>query len=206
MNCTEPDAQENCIVLLFKLDELDRIDRCLKVKIDSQLRKHLDLTQAFAKGKLVFCDPIRVQASRQRTCVVEIGANTAAAELCSAGERGWTSADQRNREPDLGSMFKRQRSPTFVERVHGEPLQPRDLNRLLVVAMHYAGALTEHLDRACPSAACAQNIRIEDRVRRADEIAAGYLLDETRYINMSRTSCSAWRIEAKETPVCLRHG
>jgi len=72
--------------------------------------------------------------------------------------------------------------------------------------MHHAGPFAQYLHGTCTSAACAQNIRIEDGARRATEIAAGDLLDEARHIDMGGTSGSTGRIEAKETSICLGHG
>ena len=92
-----------------------------------------------------------------------------------------------------------------MKRVHREPLQPRDLNRLLVVPMHHARAFAQHLHRTGPRTTRTKNIRIENRARRAGQIAAGDLLDEARHINMRRTSNRARRIEAVEATICLRH-
>src|ERR1700723_3046364 len=60
MNSAETDSEKNSIVLAIELSEAGRVDRCSKVKIDSQLRKQFDLAQAFDERKLVFCDAIRI--------------------------------------------------------------------------------------------------------------------------------------------------
>ncbi len=82
-----------------------------------------------------------------------------------------------------------------MERVHREPLQPRNLNRLLVVPVHHAGPFAQHLYRARPGTTGAKNIRIKDRARGAREIAAGNFLDEARHIDMRRTSRRAGSVE-----------
>jgi hypothetical protein len=93
-----------------------------------------------------------------------------------------------------------------MERVHREPLQPRDLNWLLVVTMHHTGAFTQHLYRTRARTAGAKDVRIEDGARRAGEIATGDLLYEARHINVCRTSGCAGRIKAVETAIRLSHG
>src|SRR5271169_518248 len=86
------------------------------------------------------------------------------------------------------------------------PLQSRNLNRLLVVPMHHARTLAQHLHRARPRATPAKNIGIQNRVRRALQIPRGYFLNEARHIDMCRAGASAWSIEAIETTVCFNHG
>jgi hypothetical protein len=93
-----------------------------------------------------------------------------------------------------------------VERVHREPLQPRNLNRLLVVTMHNARAFTQNLHRTRSSTTGTQDIRIEDGPRRASEIAARYFFYEARHINMRRASNRAGRIKAEEAAIRLWDG
>src|SRR6185312_11182249 len=94
---------------------------------------------------------------------------------------------------------------TFMQRVHGEALQPSNLNRLFVIAVHHAGTFTQHLHRAGARTAGAQNIRIQNRLCRTHQIAAGDLLDELWHIDMRGTGLHTWRIETVEAAVRLWH-
>src|SRR5580698_1140815 len=92
-----------------------------------------------------------------------------------------------------------------MERVHCESLQPRNLYRLFVITMHYAGALTEYLHRTRSSTARTEDICVENCARRAGEVATGYFLNEPRHINVRRTCARTRRIEAVEATICLRY-
>ena len=92
-----------------------------------------------------------------------------------------------------------------MQRIHCKPLQARNLNRLLVVAVHHARALAQHLDRTCPRATRTKNIRVKDRVRRALHIPRRNLLDKSRHIDMRRASIRARRIEAVKAAIRLNH-
>src|SRR5882757_742125 len=137
--------------------------------------------------------------------VIKVSTNATSAKFCSTSKRRRTRTYQCNGETSLGTRLERQRSSTLMQRVHREPLQPRDLNGLLVIAMHHAGSLAQNLDRTRPGTTRAQNIRIEDRASRTGKITAGDLLDEPRHINMSRTSRGTRRIKTVEATICLRH-
>src|ERR1700722_19106264 len=167
VNCAQTDSQKDGIVLPLKLCQRSNVDHCVKEKIDAQLRQHLNLTKALNERQLIFSDPIRIQASRQRTSVVEIGVNAAPAKFCRTGKRGRPSANQCYGKSRLCTRLERQPSATFMERVHCESLQPRNLYRLFVVTMHYAGALTEYLHRTRSSTARTEDICIENSARRA---------------------------------------
>ena len=180
-----------------------RIDHRCKVKLDSKLREHFDFAQALDQGQLVFGDPVCIQTSRQRARVVELGADAAAAQFGRASERGRPGADQCNREPRIGPRRKGQGSTAGVQRVHREALQARNLDRLLIEAVHHAGAFAQNLHRAGAGAACAQNIGVENGAGGPRKIAAGDLLNKARNIDMRRTCAGAGRIEAEEATIGL---
>jgi hypothetical protein len=92
-----------------------------------------------------------------------------------------------------------------MERINRESLQSRNLNRLFVVPMHHAGAFAQHLHWTGSGTTPTQNICIENSLRRASQIAAGNLLDETWHINMRRTSGCARSVETIETAIRFRH-
>ena len=58
--------------------------------------------------------------------------------------------------------MKGKRGPACVQGIHGEALQPGDLNWLFVVAVHDAGAFAQDLDRAGAGAAGAQDVGVQD--------------------------------------------
>src|SRR5260370_2845734 len=175
------------------------------MKFDSQLRQHLNLTQTFHQWKFIFGDPIGIQTSWQWASVIKVSTNAAPAKFCSTSERRWTRAYQCNRQACFSPRLERQRSSTFIKRVHRKPLQPRNLNGLLVITMHHAGSFAQHLHRTRPSTTRTQNIRVEDGTRRTGKIAASDLLNEARHINMGRTRHCARRVKTVEAAVRLRH-
>ncbi len=135
-----------------------------------------------------------------------MSANAAAAKFRSASKRRRTRANQCNRESRLSTRLERQRSSTLMQRVHRKSLQPRDLNRLLVVTVHHAGSFAQHLHRTSPGTTRAKNIRIEDSSSRTGKIATRYLLNEARHVDMGRTSCRTRRVKTVEAAIGLRHG
>ena len=92
-------------------------------------------------------------------------------------------------------------APCAIEVVHGVALQAADFDRLLVVAMHHAGAFAQHVHRTDARAAQAQNIGVENGLRRAAQIAAGDLLDEARDVDVGGAGGGAGRVEAVEAAV-----
>ncbi len=100
---------------------------------------------------------------------------------------------------------KGQRGAARVERIHGEALQPGDLDRLFVVAMHHAGAFAQHLHRAGAGAAGAQDVGVEDGAGGAGKVAAGDFLDEAGNIDMRGAGGGAGRIEAVEAAIGFGH-
>src|SRR5215468_10331987 len=84
-------------------------------------------------------------------------------------------------------------------------LQTPNFNRLLVVAVIDTRAFAKHIHGTNARAACAENIRVQNRQRGAAQIALGNFLDETWNINMRGASGGAWRIETIEAAVRLRH-
>src|SRR5271154_3129297 len=67
--------------------------------------------------------------------------------------------------------------------------------------LHDARPFAKHGDRADAGAAGSEDVRFEDRQRRAAEIARGDLLDEARNVDVGRAGRSAWRVEAVEAAV-----
>jgi hypothetical protein len=92
-----------------------------------------------------------------------------------------------------------------VERVHGETLQARDLDRLLVEAVQHAGAFAQHFHRAGTGTAGAQDVGVEDSARGAGKIAAGDFFDETGNVDVGGAGAGAGSIEAVETTIGLGH-
>src|SRR6202011_2108006 len=73
--------------------------------------------------------------------------------------------------------------PCVVIGLHGETLEAPDFDWLFFALMHDAGAFAEDFDRADAGAACAQNIRLQDRAGRSSNIARRNLLVEPRHID-----------------------
>ncbi len=127
-----------------------------------------------------------------------------AAKLCGAGERRRSCADTSHAAS--GFRANRQRRVVRVEIVHGVALQASDLDRLLIVLVHDAGAFAKYVDRTHARAAQRQNVRIQNRLGRSAQVAAGDLLDEPRDIDVGGAGAGAWRVEAVEAAVGLDDG
>src|ERR1700674_3880699 len=84
--------------------------------------------------------------------------------------------------------------------VHGESLQPANLDRLLAFLHHDASAFAQHFGRADSSAALAKNIRFEDDARRPAQIRRHDALDEPGHIDPRRTRLYARSVKTIETP------
>ena len=126
----------------FQFCQLPGVDEGIEVKFDSQLGEHFNFAQALDQGQFVLRDSVGVQAAGQRVGVINRGSNAAAAQLCGAGERGGAGADQGYGQAGVRCRGEGQRGTARVQRIHGEALQARDLNRLFVIAVHDAGAFT----------------------------------------------------------------
>ena len=92
-----------------------------------------------------------------------------------------------------------------VEKVHGVALQASDLDRLLIVLVHDAGAFAQNVDRTDARAAQRQNVRIQNGLGRSAQVAAGDLLDEARHIDVRGAGARAGRVEAVEAAVGFHH-
>ena len=103
--------------------------------------------------------------------------------------------------PVSGAGVKGSGSAARVERVHGEALEARDLDRLLVEAVHHAGAFAQDFHRAGAGTAGAQDVGVEDGARGAGKIAAGDFLDEAGNVDVGGAGGGAGGIEAVETTI-----
>ena len=86
MNRAQSHAKKHGIVLGFQLREHGRIHNRVEVERDPELREQIDLLQAGFECQLVFSDAIRIEPTRQRTRVEDIGCNAAPPQLRRAGE------------------------------------------------------------------------------------------------------------------------
>ena len=185
----------------FEVSQPLCVDEGAEMKFNAELREHFDFAQALDQRQLVFSDTIGIQAPGQGPCVIQDGPDAATAQFGGAGERGRASADERYRSACICCRRKGKRGAARVERVHGEALQPSNLNGLLVVAVHHAGAFAQDLDRAGAGAAGAEDVGVQDGAGRSSQVAAGDLLDKPRDIDMRGASRGAGCIEAVEAPV-----
>ena len=84
--------------------------------------------------------------------------------------------------------------------IDGVALQPADLNRLLALFVHHAGAFAKHFGGAHAPAAFAQNIRGKNHARGAAQIAGRNFLDERGNVDMRGAGNRARRVEAVKAP------
>ena len=84
--------------------------------------------------------------------------------------------------------------------VHGESLQPANLDRLLAFLDHHARAFAQHFGRTDSSAAFAQNIRFQNHARRPAHIRRHDALDEARAHRFAWDTPDAGSVKTIETP------
>src|SRR5580704_1797743 len=82
--------------------------------------------------------------------------------------------------------------------IHGKSLQPSNLDGLLAFLDHHTRALAEHFGRTNSSAACAEDIRLEDHARRPAHIRRHDPLDEPRHIDPRRARLNTRRVKTVE--------
>ena len=92
--------------------------------------------------------------------------------------------------------------PRSVDVIHRVALQPADHDGLVFRAQH-AGAFAQFLHRTDARAGRAQQIRFENRPRRADQIVRSDLLDEARNVDVRRAGVRAGRVVAEQAAVGL---
>ena len=63
VDCAQPNAQEDGIVVALEVRQHLGVDHGLEVKLHSELGEHFDFAQAFDQGQFVFGDAVGVQAS-----------------------------------------------------------------------------------------------------------------------------------------------
>ncbi len=205
VNCPQPNTEKDRVILRFDLRQLLRIYYRVEVERHAELRQHINLAQALLQGQLVLRDAIGVQSAGQRTRIKDLGADSTPSQLRSARQRRRPTADERHLLAGILPRSKRQRRPARMQRIHGKALQASNLDWLLVVAVHHARAFAQHIHRASSRTTSTQDVRIQNRLRRALKIAARNLLDELRHINMRWTGRHARRVEAVKTSIRLGH-
>ena len=82
----------------------------------------------------------------------------------------------------------------------------RDLDWVAIVAVHDAGALAEHFDRAGPRTTATQYIGVENAQRRTAQIAGGDALDEAGNVDVRGAGGGAGRVEAVKAAMRLDQG
>src|SRR5580693_585753 len=85
-------------------------------------------------------------------------------------------------------------------------LQPCDLDRGMVVAVHHTGALAQHFHRAGLSATAAKDIRIQNPQCRAAKVPGTDALDKARNVNMRGTCAGARRVKTIQATIGFKHG
>ena len=201
----EADAEENDVVGGFEFGETGGVDGGVEVELDAEPSDHVDFAQRFGERELVLGDPVGVEAAGQRALVVDGGGVAVAAQLGRACERCGAGADERDALAG-GGRGRKGEFVSGVEVVHRVALQKGDFDGLAVVVVEHACTFAEHLDGACAGAGAAENVGVEDGLRRALQVAGGDLFDEARHVDVGGAGLHAGRIEAEEAAVSLGDG
>ena len=136
---------------------------------------------------------------------LSFGSNTVAAvpehrEAMRAAQARGSAADHRDLAPGRRRAFE-QRRVVLEDRIRGVALQQADAHRPVFVRVAHAGFLAQHLGRAHARAHAAHDVFAEDGVRRALEIAAADLLDESRNVDAGGAGGGAGRVVAEVAAV-----
>ena len=158
----------------------------------------------FARGeivdRLVGGDAEFVQPARLVAGLVDRDGMAVHGKAVRAGQPRRPCAD--NRHCLSGGRRARVKLPAIDHRRIGrEALQQADLNRLALRFLAHAGFLAQRLGRADTGAHAAQNVLVEDRLRRSRRVAGGDLADEQGDIDACRTGDRARRVVAEVAAV-----
>ena len=203
--CIAPkaDAEEDAVELAFQCGERAAlVDGGAEAKLDAQRANHFDFAQAVGGAQLVFGDAIGIQAAGKRALRRSVTRKAAggAVRPRRRAKRGRRRC-RRLAAARRGGVDAEERRRSGMKCVHGEALQAADLDGLLVVAMHDAGAFAQHFDGADAGTTGAQDVGIENGVRRAAQVAGGDFLDEARHVDVGGAGGGAGRIEAVEAAI-----
>src|SRR3546814_3509032 len=83
-------------------------------------------------------------------------------------------------------------------RVGGIALQQADLHRLALLRRAHAGLLAQHLGRTDARAGAAEDVLLQDVLRRAADVVGRDLADEARDIDAGRAGLDAGRVRSEE--------
>ena len=183
------------------------VDLRAVAELDAHAANHLDLAQAVGGAQFVLGNAVGVQAAGQRAALDDRGLNALPAQLRRAGQRRGTGADAGHlHSRDAARVRSSSVSPAGMESVHGVALQAADLDGLLVVAMHHAGAFAEHFHRADARAAAAEDIGIENASAPSRADCPCDSLDEAGHVDVGGTGGGAGRVKTIEAAVGLNDG
>ena len=129
-----------------------------------------------------------------------------AAKLGRTGQRRRTTANAGHPHVARSARSRQQFFARRLEGIHRVALQPCNLDRLVIVAVHHAGALAQHFHRAGLGATGAENIRVENPQRRAAKIPGADALDKARNVDMRGTSAGTRRVKTIQATIGFNHG
>ncbi len=161
---------------------------------------HLRLCEAvdaLVGGDAVFVEPAGFRLGFQNGDVVPFGR-----QPVGGGEAGRAGAD--DGDPPAGRRCTLIELLALAHRDVGRiALQPADLHGLALGGLAHAGFLAQRLCRADPGAHAAEDVLVEDGLRRPDRIARRDLADEKRDVDRGRTRLHAGRVVAEVAAIGL---
>ena len=183
------------------LERLGSIDRSAGAELHAHAANHLGFAQAVGRTQLVLCDSIGIEAAQQILAFKDGGRRTVPAKLGCTGQRRRAAADAGNLHVARSARGGQQFLARGLEGVHRVTLQPGNLDRRVVVAMHHACAFAEHFHRAGLRTACAKNIRIQNPQCRTAQIPGADALDKARNVDMRGAGAGAGRVKAIQATI-----
>ena len=96
-------------------------------------------------------------------------------------------------------------APLLEQRIGGVALQPADRDGLAFLGETHAGGFAQHLGRADPGAAAAEDVGLQDGAAGARDIVGGDLADESRDVDAGGAGLDAGRVVAEIAAIGLDH-
>ena len=168
-------------------------------EFDAQRFHHFHFAQRIGDARLVRRDAVGVQ-SAGKFPPVKYGHGVAFPRKMRRARQRCGPRTDAGHAPPIRLARLEQLNVAVQHMIHGESLQPANLDGLLALLDHHARAFAQHFGGANSPATFAQNIRFEDHARRPAHIARHDALDEAGHIDARRTRLRARSVKTIEAP------
>ena len=197
---SEAHADKDRVEIFFQLLEAHvPPDFHVLAEFDAQRFHHFHFAQRIGDARFVRRDAVRVQSAGKFAPVKHRHAVTLPRQMRRARQGRRPRADAGHAPPIRLARVK-QPNVAVQHMIHGESLQPANLDGLLALLDHDARAFAQHFGGANAPATFAENIRFQDHARRAAHIRRHDALDEAGHVDPRGTRLNAGSVKTIEAP------